>query len=175
MLNQTKIPVRKEFHGWLDPQICNIGHDANALDYGHSPRRDALVDRFRTLASVGTLTVVVAGGVRAEVQHPRTPSDVKNAVLPQKFNLRPGLNTPQRDSRRRVEAVLQGNARPGKHSADASHLSEADETGCAYFITHDGRILAKRDDLHRELKFARIVTLQEFFEIFDDYEAGRRI
>ena len=64
----------------LDPRICNIGHDANALDWNGSPR-DTLVDRFRSLVSAGRLIVVVAGGVRDEIQHPRTPGDVKDAVL----------------------------------------------------------------------------------------------
>ncbi len=157
----------------LDRRICNIGHDANALDHDGSPR-DALVDRFRTLTSAGRLTLVVAGGVRDEVQHPNTPADVKDAVLPRIFNLRPGLNASQRDDRRRVAAVLQGNAQPGKHAADASHLSEAAESGCAYFITHDKRILAKREELRRELPPSlSIVTLTEFFEVFDRFEAER--
>ena len=34
-----------------------------------------------------------------------------------------------------------------KDAADASHLSEAAETGCAYFITEDRRILGKRREL----------------------------
>jgi hypothetical protein len=151
----------------LDPRICNIGHDANALDRNGSPR-DALVDRFRSLVSAGRLIVVVAGGVRDEVQHPRTPADVKDAVLPRIFNLRPGLIPSQQEERRRVAAVLQGNARPDKHAADASHLSEAAETGCAYFITHDKRILDKRDELRPVLPPSlEIVTLMEFFEVFD--------
>jgi hypothetical protein len=55
----------------------------------------------------------------------------------------------QQDERRCVAAVLQGNARPGQHAAGASHLSEAAETGCAYFITHDKRVLNKRDGAGR--------------------------
>jgi predicted nucleic acid-binding protein len=71
---------------------------------------------------------------------------------------------------------MQGNARPGAHRADASHLSEAAETGCSYFITYDRRILGKRDELHRALPpTLTIVTLAELLEIFDDFEAGRRI
>jgi len=119
------------------------------------------------------LTVVVAGGVRVEVQHPHTPAAVKDAVLPRIFNLRPGLNSPRQNARRHVAAVMQGNARPETHAADASHPSEADETGCAYFVTEDKRILAKRHDLHRELKYAQIVTLPEFFAVFDRFEAER--
>ena len=157
----------------LDPRITNIGHDANALDYDGSPR-DTLVDRFRALASTGTLSVVVAGGVRDEVQHPRTPADVKAAVLPRIFNLRPGLIRSQHDERRRVAAVLQGNARPAKHAADASHLSETAETGCAYFITHDKRILDKRNELRPVLPpTLEILTLTEFFDVFDHFEAER--
>ncbi len=94
-------------------------------------------------------------------------------MLPQIFNLRSGLNSLQRASRARVLAILQGNARAGKHAADASHVSEASETGCGYFITHDKHILDKRDELHAILPpTLNIVTLEKFFEIFDRYAAG---
>jgi hypothetical protein len=159
----------------LDPRICNIGHDANVFDRDGTAR-DALVERFEHLCSAGTLTLVVAGGVRQEAQHPRTPGHVKEVVLPQIFNLRPGLNTEQEAARRAVYALLQGNAQPGRHAADASHLSEAAETGCAYFITEDKRILGKRRELAEILSPSlSIVTLAEFMEIFDGYEAPRRI
>ena len=157
----------------LDPQICNVACDANAVDCDGS-ERDSLVDRFRALASMGRLSVVVPGGVREEVQHPRTPAEVKDAVLPRIFNLRPGLIDSQRDGRRRVAAVLHGNAQPGKHAADASHLSGAAEMSCAYLITHDKWILAKREERRRELPPSlSIVTLAEFFEVFDRFEAER--
>jgi hypothetical protein len=157
----------------LDPKICNIGLDANALDCDGT-ERDQLTDRFRTLASDGTLTVVLGGGVRIEAQHPRTPADVKDALMPQIFNLRPSLNASQRTDRARVLAILQGSARPGKHAADASHLSEAAETGCGYFITHDKRVLNRRGELHAVLPPSlNIVSLDEFFEIFDRYAEAR--
>jgi hypothetical protein len=53
-------------------------------------------------------------------------------------------------------------------------LSEAAETGCGYFITHDKRMLKKRTELHAVLPPSlNIVTLEEFLEIFDAYEAGK--
>lgn len=153
----------------LNPRKANIAVDANALDH-HGAERDALVDRFNALVERGTLTIVVAGGVRAEVQHPRTPTDVQDAVLPRVFSLRPGLNAAQQAERRRIAAVVQGNASPGRHAADASHLSEAAETGCAYFITEDMRMLRKRDELGGVLPpHLKIVTLVEFFEILDHF------
>lgn len=159
----------------LDPRICNIGLDANALDRDGSDR-DRLVERFCSLSSAGILRVVVPGGVRGEVQHPQTPARVQAAILPQIFNLRPGLNTAQQDARRRVQMILQGNGHPGKHAADASHLSEAAETGCGYFITHDKGILKKRTRVRADLPPSlTIVTIEEFFEIFDAYEAGQLV
>jgi len=156
-------------HRPLDPRKCNIAVDANALDRDGTAR-DRLVDRFNELSSGRRIRAVVARGVRSEIQHPRTPDHVKAAVLPQIFNLRPGLSAPQEAARHRVQANLQGNAKPGRHAADASHLSEAAETGCAYFITHK-RILDKRSDLDAELPPSlRIVTLAEFMEIFDHYD-----
>jgi hypothetical protein len=52
----------------LDPKICNIGLDANALDRDGT-ERGQLTDRFRALVNNGTLRVVLGGGVRDEVQH----------------------------------------------------------------------------------------------------------
>jgi hypothetical protein len=158
----------------LDPRRVNIGLDANALDRDGS-NHDRLVDRFCALSDAGVLRVVTPGGVRDEVNHPRTPDDVQAATLPQIFNLRPEPNEQQRAARRRVHQILQGKARPGKHAADASHLSEATE-GCGYFITHDGRILKKRDELHAALPPSlNIVTLEEFFHVLDAYETGQLI
>jgi hypothetical protein len=106
---------------------------------------------------------------------PDTPADVQDAILPQIFSLRPGPNEPQPADRRRIQQILQGNALPGKHAADASHLSEA-ATGFSYFITHDTRILKRRDELHAVLlPTLTIVTLEEFFCILAAYEAGRLI
>lgn len=156
----------------INPEICNIALDANALDRGGSTR-DALVDRFVELKQSGVLRVVIPGGVRTEVSHPSTPGHVQKEVLPEIFNLRPSLNSAQRASRRRVEALLRGNAQPGTHSADASHVSEASETGCSYFITEDRRILSKRDDLRQEVPSLLIVTLEEFFDIYDEWVEWR--
>jgi hypothetical protein len=170
-----RIPFESAGRRALDPRICNITLDANALDRDGTAN-DGLVARFRKLSDVGELTVVIAGGVRGEVQHPHTPPDVKAAVLPQIFNLRPGLNTQQQADRHRLQAILRGNAQPGTHAADASHISEAAETACGYFITHDKHILKKRAALRAVLPpTLTIVTLAEFFDILDDFEAGRRL
>jgi hypothetical protein len=76
--------------------------------------------------------------------------------------------------RRQIELALQGNARPGKHAADAYHLAEAAKYG--YFITEERRILEKSNGLNDLLPPSlQVVTLEQFLEIFDDYEAGRRI
>jgi hypothetical protein len=155
----------------LDLRQNNIALDTNVLHHDGT-ERDRLVDRFRELSGARVLGLVVADGVREEVQHVHTPGPVKAAIMPQIFNLRPSLNSSQAAERQRVKTILQGNARPGAHAADASHISEAAETGCAFFITEDKRIIAKRGELASVLPPSLfIVTLAEFLEIFDGYEA----
>jgi hypothetical protein len=101
-------------------------------------------------------------------------ADVQGVVLPQIFNLCAGLSTAQQDTRRRIRVILQGNARAETHAVDASHLAEAVETGCGFFIAPDKRFFKKRDELRQVLPPSlNVVTLEEFFEIFDDYKARR--
>lgn len=154
--------------GTLDPRTCTVACDANALD--GAGVSGELVDRFRSLTSRGALTIVVGKGVGDEVGNPRTPDNVRQAIPSETSKVRPRPTHTQQIARFCVQSILQGDARPGKHSADATHLSEAAEAGCAYFITHDKRILKKRLELSEVLPPSLcIVTLAEFMRIFDDY------
>ena len=81
--------------GVLDPRICNIHLDANAVDRDGGPR-DGLVDRLLGLRQTGKINFVVPGSVRTEVQHPKTPPEVKSAVLPEIFSLPVGRTAGER-------------------------------------------------------------------------------
>jgi predicted nucleic acid-binding protein len=158
----------------LDPRKCPIGIDANALNRDGTDH-DELVDRLLELERAGTINLIVPRGVRTEVQDPRTPAHVSEPVMSKIFTIKTGLTTQEADTRRRIEVALQGNAKPGKHAADAQHLAEAAKY-CRYFITHDDRILSRSQGLGTLLPPSlHVVTLAAFFDIFDDYEAGRRI
>jgi hypothetical protein len=158
----------------LDPRKSNVAIDANSLDRPDTDRATA-VDRLLSLAKDGKIQLIVPKGVRREFQDPRTPASVRETGLPQIFTLSVGLNSDEQRNRRIVETELQGNAMPGKHTDDADHLCEAAKY-CGYFITHDVRILRKAGKLHDVLPPSlHVVTLAEFLEIYDDFEAGRRL
>jgi predicted nucleic acid-binding protein len=157
----------------LDPRVSNIGLDSGSLD-SHGPVRSLLVNRFCELVRDGTFKVVIARGVRDEISHPNTPNKVKGLFFPRIYNRCPELIASQREQRLMVKEILRGNARSGTHDADASHLSEAAEIGCSYFVTYDNRVLDKRGELRSAIPpTLTIVTLEEFFEIYDAYAAGR--
>jgi hypothetical protein len=158
----------------LDPRISNVAIDANSLDRP-DPARAAAVDRLLGLYEAEKVRLIVPKGVRIEFQHGRTPGHVKDVGLSQIFTLPVGLNEEEQRKRREVELELQGNARPGKHAPDADHLFEAAKH-CAYFITHDQRILDRAGKLRDVLPPSlTVLTLAEFLQIFDDFEAGRRL
>jgi len=159
---------------FLDPKKCPVAIDANALDRDDATRAN-MVDRLLTLKGAGTINLIVPKGVRVEIQNPSTPSDVQEAALPQIFTMAVGLNSEEQRRKRIIEAELRGNAQPGKHAADADHLFEAGKYG-GYFITYDQRIHKKAGRLGEVLPPSlNVVTLERFFEIFDNYEAGQRI
>jgi hypothetical protein len=154
----------------LDPRICPVAIDANALDRDGSAG-DHLVDRLLGLSSAGAINLILPKCVREEIQNPRTPKDVQEATLPLIFTIPVGLNPDEQRRKRIIERELQGNARPGKHMSDADHLFEAAKYG-GYFITHDRRILTKAGRLCEVLPPSlTVVTLPDFIAIFDDYAA----
>jgi hypothetical protein len=154
----------------LDPRICPVAIDANALNRDGSGH-DNLVDRLLGLSSAGTIRLLVPKRVREEILDPRTPTHIQKAAGPQIFTIGVGLNSDEQRRHRIITQELQGNAKPGKHEADADHLFEADKYG-GYFITHDDRILTRAGRLGDVLRPSlTVVTLEEFLAIFDDYEA----
>jgi hypothetical protein len=158
----------------LNPRICPIAIDANALNRDGSAR-DGLVDRLMKLWAGGTINLIVPKGVRQEILDPRTPGHIQEAVAPMIFTISVGLNPAEEHRRQLIERKLQGNARPGRHTSDADHLSEAAKYG-GYFITHDKRILDRTIQFRSLLPPSlTVVTLAEFFEIFDGYETGQLI
>jgi hypothetical protein len=154
----------------LNLEDLRVAIDANTLDRDGSAR-DNLVDRLLGLSSAGTINLIVPKRVREEIQNPRTPAHVQEAALPKLFTISVGLNSDEQRRKRIIEQELQGNARPGKHMADADHLFEAAKYG-GYFITHDQRILAKAGRLGEVLPPSlTVVTLVDFLAIFGDYAA----
>jgi hypothetical protein len=157
----------------LDPRRCPIGIDTNALNKDGT--HDVLVDRLLELDRNGKINLIAPHGVRDEAADPRTPGHVSDAILSKIFTIPTWLTPQEQDTRRQIEAALQGNALPGKHSPDAKHLAEAAKY-CGYFITHDQRILKRSGGLGSLLPpTLNVVTLAEFMRLYDDFEAGRRI
>lgn len=144
--------------------------DANALDRTGGPR-DALVDRFAAGARDGCFTVLLPAGVREEFDRPGTPAAVRAVALAYATAPPRTPTHAQKLDRIRVRAILRGDAGSARHEADAAHVSEAAEAGCAWFLTHDKRILRRRDDLRRVVPGLRIATLERFLAPAD--EGGR--
>ncbi|MGI3902377.1 MAG: hypothetical protein ACRYGP_24295 [Janthinobacterium lividum] len=151
----------------MERRIPTVAVDANAFDRDGSAR-DALVDELWAEIAAGRLRLFLPAGVAEEMRHARAPAAVQARAeqvaalaLPRERAATPSAR--QHIDRIRLRAMLRGDGRPGKHDADASHLSEAAEAGCDLFLTRDGKILRKRDILRVTLPpELRIATLEEF-------------
>jgi len=155
----------------LDPRICNIFADANAVDKPvGNVDRPSDVDRLLQLWDDEHIRVLLPRGVRVEIQNPKTPQAVRGAMTGAIFTLSVGLTADEQRTRATIKAELQGNAQSGKHAADADHLAEAAKYGGGYFITHDERLLKRSGRLRDVLgPTLQVVTLAEFLAIYDRF------
>ena len=153
----------------IDPRCFNSLIDANALDQLDGPE-DAVVDQILALAKDCKVSLILPHSVKAEIEHPNTPVDVKQRALPFIYT-EPVSLTPEEGRRhQQVRDLVRGNATPGKHDRDAYHMVEAAKYG-GYFITRDQRLIRKRSEIARVLgQGFNIVTPTEFLEIYKQLE-----
>ncbi len=144
------------------PILGPVALDSNALDPA-AAGGDALLARFHALVAEAGVRVFVPLTVAGELAREGTPAALRDGLARRAFEKRRAPTAAEHIARIRVRAILRGDARPGKHDADAAHVSEAAENGCAWFITHDKRILRKRAALQAALPAGpRIATLRAF-------------
>ena len=153
----------------IDPRHFNNLIDANILDRLNGPE-DAVVDEIIALADSGRITLQLPHSVKAEIDHPDAPADVKRQAVGFIYTSPVSLTAAERQRHEEVHALVRGNAEPGEHDRDAYHMVEAARYG-GYFITRDARLLEKRIDVAGLLGagFA-IVTPSEFLEAYEHYE-----
>jgi hypothetical protein len=152
----------------LDPRIGNVHIDANTLDR-ISPAHDSFVDRLLTLNESGEITLIIPHSVKTEIEHRRTPPRVKLDTRDSVYSLPVQRTAQEMGLLVKLRTLLQGNSQSTKHDADAEHLFEASKYGGRYFITHDRRILVRKEMVQSLIGPIEIVSLEEFILIFDKF------
>lgn len=143
-----------------------VGLDANALDSAGGGRQ-AEVERFLALVAEGRIEPFVPHTVGDEVEREGTPAAVRQVFSRPAPAPRRAPSAAQHIARLRVRAILRGDAQNDRHAADAAHLSAAAEAGCAFFVTHDKRILRRRPDLAATLPGLGIGPLARLLSLVD--------
>jgi hypothetical protein len=117
------------------------------------------------------LHLILPHGVWDELHRTGTPALKLSAANDMIFTIKTDLTTDEQRRRQVIKTALQGNAKPGKHDADAEHLAEAAKYG-GYFVTHDERILERSPALRDALGPAlQVVTLADLLAIYDGFRA----
>ena len=149
----------------LDPCFGNNFIDANVLDRTGGPE-DMAVDAILRLREESAFTLLLPYSVKAEIEHPNTPADVKRKAAQFIFSMRVELTGPELATHNKIRALVQGNAKPGQHDRDAFHLVESAKYGGRFFITNDGRLLKKVGDIWQMLHPLRVVKPSEFLAVY---------
>lgn len=144
-----------------DPRYSSIWVDANFFDDSIGPAERAAAD---TLVD-SDLIIAVPHTVRREVEHPNTPPKTRSRLSELPYT----LDMNQDDSRRiaQIRELMRGNAQPGKHDADASHLYDAALWQAGYFVTCDARILKRAPAILAMFNDLWVVRPSELVAIFE--------
>lgn len=94
--------------------------------------------------------IIVAHSVQKELEHPKTPDDVKKMAQAFVYTIEAELTPELLNKKNKIRTLLQGDAKPGKHKGDADHLFELYKFGGGYFVTTDERLLSRSDELFKK-------------------------
>jgi hypothetical protein len=162
-------------NGKIDPRRVDIALDAMVLDRKSTPR-DALVERLLTLEDEGTLNIRQPAVAHRQMQHPNTPSSIRERMSGAIHTQPTSLTSDEQRCYDQVVAALRGNSPTDRHDADAAIVFDLKKYG-GYLVTEDRRILKLREELQAIPSPAQlwIVTLEEFFAIYDTFVETRSI
>jgi len=151
----------------LDPRYGNNFIDANALHLTGGPEDAALDEILRLLGEDDTFTLLLPHSVKAEIEHPNTPADVKRRAAHMIYSMPVQMTAPELATHEKMRALIQGNAKTGQHDKDAFHLVESAKYG-RQFITNDGRLLKKAEEIWAMLNL-KVLKPSEFLAAYLDH------
>jgi hypothetical protein len=137
----------------FNPRKCLNFLDTCAFDPKYSPEDEAAA-QIRVFAKNHQINLLLSHSNQKEIDHPNTPSDVKNDAASMIHTVPTSLTQSEQEKLAKIHAILIGNGKHKNHLADATHVFKA-SGGC--FITTDERILGKKVDLKR---VCRVVILK---------------
>lgn len=121
--------------------------DSCAFDPKYAPEEEASKKLFN-LHEKGVLRLKIVHSTSKEIDHPNTPSWVKNQAASMIYTLPVNLISEERQRFREILKILTGNGKAKNFEMDAQHIFDCQRYH-GNFITTDGRILQKRDDLKK--------------------------
>ena len=153
-------------HRLPDPRRTNTFLDSCAFDPKYHPEEEA-AQRIRSLRRETTISILVAHSNQKEIEHPNTPADVKAEAADMNYTIETSLTPDELARRTKIHVALTGDGNPEKYAADAQHLFEAGKYGGGYFVTTDGRTLARKSEL-QTLSGAIILKPSEWLRIYEE-------
>lgn len=150
----------------IDPRIHNNFLDANFWDESGNPSQDRAILDILDLAEQEEIDLILPFSVKAELEHPNTPQEIKRKASDMIYTLATALTSNELKIRAKLLALIQGNAKLGEHNRDVLHLFEAHKYGGGYFITKDRRMLKRRTEIQLLLTSLQVVSPSKFMAAF---------
>ena len=155
----------------VDPRYGNNFIDANILDRTGGAE-DSAVDTILQLRGKCAFTLLLPYSVKAEIDHPKTPDEVKRKASQLIYSMPVQLTPPELARHQTIRDFIRGKAKPGQHDSDAFHLVESAKYGGRYFITNDGRLLKKAPEIWKMLQL-KVTKPSEFLAIYLTHAASQ--
>lgn len=141
-------------HQQLPPSHTHTYMDSCAFD--SIPLEAKASQRLLNQSQNGGVHIEIAHSVQREIDHPNTPSSVKQLARTLIYTISTNLTESQIRRRDEIRALVRGNAQVGKHEDDADHIFDLSEHGGGYFITTDSRLLGLSGEFFKRY---RVTTL----------------
>jgi hypothetical protein len=112
----------------LDPGIVNIFLDACAFDPKYFPEDQAALNLFQRFEK-GDLLLQIAHSTQKEIEHPNTPSWVKQQSSGLIYTIETSLTDAERRVQELILTILAGNGKRDNVLQDSKHVFEAAKYG----------------------------------------------